>query len=100
GTSRWRTWWCDSRPTPTCRCTPTRTTGPGPSREGRTVSAPLDAVVVGSGPNGLAAAVALAMAGRSVTVLESAAVPGGGARSAELTVPGLVHDTCSGVHPF
>lgn len=64
------------------------------------MSAPLDAVVVGSGPNGLAAAVALAMAGRSVTVLEAAAVPGGGARSAELTVPGLVHDTCSGVHPF
>lgn len=61
---------------------------------------PLDAVVVGSGPNGLAAAVALAMAGRSVTVLEAAPTAGGGARSAELTEPGLVHDTCSGVHPF
>ncbi|UDY35183.1 phytoene desaturase family protein [Dermatobacter hominis] len=60
----------------------------------------LDAVVVGSGPNGLAAAVALAMGGRSVTVLEAADTPGGGARSAELTIPGLVHDTCSGVHPF
>lgn len=61
---------------------------------------PVDAVVVGSGPNGLAAAVALAMAGRSVTVLEAAPTAGGGARSAELTEPGLVHDTCSGVHPF
>ena len=60
----------------------------------------LDAVVVGSGPNGLAAAVALAMGGRRVTVLEADDTAGGGARSAELTVPGLVHDTCSGVHPF
>lgn len=60
----------------------------------------LDAAVVGSGPNGLSAAVALALAGRSVTVFEAADVPGGGARSAELTLPGLVHDTCSGVHPF
>jgi phytoene dehydrogenase-like protein len=64
------------------------------------VSEQLDAVVVGSGPNGLAAAIVLAMGGRSVTVLEGATTPGGGARSAELTVPGLVHDTCSGVHPF
>ena len=60
----------------------------------------LDAAVVGSGPNGLSAAVALALAGRSVTVFEAADVPGGGARSAELTLPGLVDDTCSGVHPF
>ncbi len=60
----------------------------------------LDAVVVGSGPNGLAAAVALAQAGRSVTVLEGADTIGGGTRTAELTVPGLMHDVCSAVHPF
>jgi phytoene dehydrogenase-like protein len=64
------------------------------------VSRPLDAVVVGAGPNGLAAAVALAQAGRSVTVLEGADTIGGGTRSAELTVPGAIHDLCSAVHPF
>jgi phytoene dehydrogenase-like protein len=60
----------------------------------------LDAVVIGSGPNGLAAALALAEAGRSVRVLEARAEPGGGARSAELTLPGFVHDMCSTVHPL
>jgi phytoene dehydrogenase-like protein len=55
------------------------------------------AVVVGSGPNGLAAAIALARAGRSVTVLEGADTLGGGCRSEELTLPGFVHDTCSTV---
>ncbi|MEA2454982.1 MAG: hypothetical protein QOI45_1244 [Thermoleophilaceae bacterium] len=55
------------------------------------------AVVVGSGPNGLAGAIALAQAGRRVTVLEGAATVGGGCRSAELTLPGFVHDTCSTV---
>ncbi|MBZ5739408.1 phytoene desaturase family protein [Nocardioides mangrovi] len=59
-----------------------------------------DAVVVGSGPNGLAAAVALARAGVRVTVLEQAATIGGGTRTEELTVPGLLHDVCSAVHPF
>jgi phytoene dehydrogenase-like protein len=60
----------------------------------------LDAVVVGAGPNGLAAAVTLARAGRTVTVLEGAATIGGGTRTAELTVPGLRHDICSAVHPL
>ena len=60
----------------------------------------LDATIVGAGPNGLAAAITLAREGRSVTVLERAAEVGGGARSAELTLPGFVHDVCSAVHPF
>jgi phytoene dehydrogenase-like protein len=59
-----------------------------------------EAIVVGSGPNGLACAVALAQSGMRVTVLEAAETIGGGARSAELTLPGLVHDVCSAVHPM
>jgi phytoene dehydrogenase-like protein len=59
-----------------------------------------DAVVVGSGPNGLAAAITLAQAQRSVLVLEANATIGGGARSGELTLPGFVHDLCSAVHPL
>lgn len=55
--------------------------------------------MVGSGPNGLAAAVRLARAGVEVTVLEANSVIGGGARSVEMIVPGLVHDHCSAVHP-
>ena len=58
----------------------------------------LDAVVVGSGPNGLAAAITLARAGRSVRVFEGESIVGGGMRSAELTQPGFVHDVCSTVH--
>jgi phytoene dehydrogenase-like protein len=60
----------------------------------------LDAVVVGSGPNGLAAAVELARNGAEVLVLESAATIGGGTRTAELTLPGFRHDVCSAAHPL
>jgi phytoene dehydrogenase-like protein len=59
-----------------------------------------DAVVVGSGPNGLAAAITFAQAGKSVLVLESRDTIGGGCRSAELTLPGFVHDVCSAIHPL
>ncbi|MEU9044739.1 MULTISPECIES: NAD(P)/FAD-dependent oxidoreductase [unclassified Kitasatospora] len=59
-----------------------------------------EAVVVGSGPNGLAAALTLAVHGLAVTVLEAAEEIGGGARSGETTLPGLLHDHCSAVHPF
>jgi phytoene dehydrogenase-like protein len=57
-----------------------------------------DAIVVGSGPNGLACAAVLARAGVAVTVLEAAPTIGGGTRTSELTLPGLLHDDCSAVH--
>jgi phytoene dehydrogenase-like protein len=59
-----------------------------------------DAVVVGSGPNGLAAAITLARAGRSVVVFEARDKIGGGCRTAELTLPGFAHDVCSAIHPM
>jgi phytoene dehydrogenase-like protein len=59
-----------------------------------------DATVVGAGPNGLAAALTLAAAGLRVHVYEGASVPGGGARTEELTLPGFRHDACSAVHPL
>jgi phytoene dehydrogenase-like protein len=59
-----------------------------------------DAVVVGSGPNGLSAAIELAQAGLSVLVREAQASIGGGTRSLELTLPGFVHDLCSAIHPM
>jgi phytoene dehydrogenase-like protein len=59
-----------------------------------------DAVVVGGGPNGLAAAITIVRAGRSVALLEAEPTVGGGVRSAELTLPGYVHDVCSAIHPL
>jgi len=59
-----------------------------------------DAVVVGAGPNGLAAAIEIARAGRSVLVVEAGDTVGGGSRSAQLTRPGFVHDVCSAIHPL
>ncbi|MFM7068001.1 MAG: phytoene desaturase family protein, partial [Actinomycetes bacterium] len=59
-----------------------------------------DAVVVGSGPNGLAAAITLLNAGACVLVLEAKDTPGGGMRTAELTLPGFRHDVCSAIHPM
>ena len=59
-----------------------------------------DAIVVGAGPNGLAAAIVLARAGRSVLVVESADTVGGGTRTAALTLPGFRHDVCSAIHPL
>ncbi|HXG86904.1 MAG TPA: NAD(P)/FAD-dependent oxidoreductase [Vicinamibacterales bacterium] len=59
-----------------------------------------DAVVVGAGPNGLAAAVVLAEAGRSVLVVEAKDTIGGGCRTAELTLPGYHHDICAAIHPM
>lgn len=57
------------------------------------------AAVVGSSPNGFAAAITLARAGCSVIVFETKDIVGGGARTAELTLPGFLHDVCSAIHP-
>ena len=59
-----------------------------------------DAVVIGSGPNGLAAGITLAQAGLTVAIYESKLTVGGGLRSAELTLPGFIHDICSAIHPL
>jgi phytoene dehydrogenase-like protein len=59
-----------------------------------------DAVVIGAGPNGLAAAIVLARAGRTVAVYEAQAAVGGGCKSEALTLPGFVHDVCSAIHPM
>jgi len=59
-----------------------------------------DAVVVGAGPNGLAASITLARAGQSVLLIEGRETVGGGCRTAELTLPGFKHDVCSAIHPL
>lgn len=59
-----------------------------------------DAIVVGSGPNGLAAAIEMARAGCSVLVVEAKPTVGGGARTMEITLPGYLHDICSAIHPL
>ena len=64
------------------------------------MAADADAVIIGSGPNGLVGALTLARAGRKVIVLEAASEPGGGTRTEELTLPGFRHDVCSAIHPL
>jgi len=64
------------------------------------VQTPIDAIVVGAGPNGLAAGIELARAGKRVRIYEASDRIGGGARSANLTLPGFTHDICSAVHPL
>src|SRR5277367_2582050 len=59
-----------------------------------------DAIVVGSGPNGLAAAILMQQNGLSVLLIEGKETVGGGLRSAELTLPGYLHDICSAIHPL
>jgi phytoene dehydrogenase-like protein len=59
-----------------------------------------DSAIIGSGPNGLAAAIRLAQQGKRVIVYEANETIGGGSRSAELTLPGFIHDTCSAIHPL
>lgn len=70
--------------------------GPGNT----SVASCYDAVVVGAGPNGLAAAIALARKGAAVLVVEEKDSPGGGLRTRELTLPGFFHDVCAAVHPL
>ena len=72
----------------------------GTTNYGKAESAKSRAVVIGSGPNGMAAAILLARAGWSVTVHERASTIGGGARTGELTLPGFHHDVCSSIHPM
>lgn len=71
----------------------------GPDSLNRTLT-DIDAVIVGSGPNGLAAAITIARTGRSVLLIEAQPTLGGGARSAELTLPGFIHDRCSAIYPL
>jgi phytoene dehydrogenase-like protein len=64
------------------------------------VHKPVDAIIVGAGPNGLAAGIELARAGKRVRIYEGSDRVGGGARSGNLTLPGFTHDICSAVHPL
>ncbi len=61
---------------------------------------PADVIVIGAGPNGLAAAIVMAQAGCSVNLVEAASTIGGGTRTAELTLPEFRHDVCSAIHPL
>jgi phytoene dehydrogenase-like protein len=70
------------------------------SKNSRDQSDISDAIVIGSGPNGLAAAITISRAGHSVVIYEAEDTVGGGTRSAELTLPGFIHDVCSSVHPM
>ena len=72
---------------------------PSPSGEGQG-GGRVDAIIVGAGPNGLAAAIVLAAAGKSVRMLEAESRIGGGTRSQALTLPGFIHDVCSSVLPL
>jgi len=70
------------------------------SKNAMTANFPRQAIVVGAGPNGLAAAITLAQAGWRVKILEASETIGGGLRSAQLTLPGFIHDVCSAIHPL
>src|SRR2546421_350693 len=98
-----------TRPEPMTRWMPSsRPSATAPSRSKRRRRAlsstladgPVDAVVVGSGPNGLAAAITLARAGKSVRVIEGQPTLGGGTRTEALTLPDFLHDVCSAIHPL
>src|SRR5689334_13810051 len=94
--------WGDSeRPCPGGR-TPGQGQRPPPSSPHRKdlVTSTHDAVIIGAGPNGLAAGITLAQAGRSVLILEARETVGGGCRTLELTLPGYRHDPCSAIHPL
>src|ERR1700737_997287 len=80
--------------------TPSRSKRPRRAPSSTLAEGRVDAVVVGAGPNGLAAAIVLAEAGKSVRVLEAESTIGGGARSETLTLPGFIHDICSSVLPL
>jgi phytoene dehydrogenase-like protein len=84
-------------------CSTTATTNPalsGHAWQDAAMAGPPEAIVVGAGPNGLAAAVTLARAGRAVRLVEACATVGGGMRTAPLTLPGFRHDVCSAIHPL
>ena len=72
----------------------------GPDRARMASHASYDAIVIGAGPNGLAAAIVLAQSGYATLLVEARETVGGGARSAELTLPGFSHDVCSAIHPM
>src|SRR5262245_18504598 len=72
----------------------------GQRTESRGSRSEYDAVIIGSGPNGMAAAVTLAREGLATLVIEASRTIGGGTRTAALTLPGFLHDVCSAVHPF